>query len=210
MRVECYGATLPEADREHTENQDAFAIVRSPVVTALVCDGAGNAQLAAKRVIVLFERWLAEMTLGQMLAADPWPHWVRLADSALLDGSECTLAAVSMIGGEARGVVVGDSRIYLLPEDGGCRLLAEPLSKSRLGSGDAQPTPVTHHMAPHDMLLLVTDGAWTPLGPVRLERAARKAALGHLSDVPPAILEAAGQRGRADDMTAVALRLSAH
>jgi serine/threonine protein phosphatase PrpC len=210
MRVECYGATLPQADREHTENQDAFAIVRVPVVTALVCDGAGNAQLAAKRVTVLFERWLAEMTLGQMLAADPWPHWVRLADSALLDGPECTLAAVSMIGGEARGVLVGDSRIYLLPEDGGCRLLAEPVSKARLGSGDAQATPVRHHMAAHDMLLLATDGAWTPLGPVRLERAARKAALGHLSDVPPAILEAAGQRGRADDMTAVALRLAAH
>jgi serine/threonine protein phosphatase PrpC len=210
MRVECYGATAPQAARELTENQDAFAIVRSPVVTAIVCDGAGNAQLTARRVTGLFELWLADTTLGQLLGADTWSHWVRLADSALLGGPECTLAAVSMIGGEARGVVVGDSRIYLLPEDGGCRLLAEPLSNCRLGSGEVQPTPVYHRMAPHDMLLLVTDGAWTPLGPVRLERAARKAALEHFSDVPPAILDAAGQRGRADDMTAVALRLVAH
>jgi serine/threonine protein phosphatase PrpC len=125
----------------------------------------------------------------------------------LLGGAECTLAAVSMVGAEARGVVVGDSRIYLLPEDGGCRPLAEPLSKARLGSGEVEPTPVRHKMAPHDLLLLVTDGAWTPLGSTRLERAARKAAFGHLSDVPAAILEAAGQRGRADDMTAVAIRL---
>jgi hypothetical protein len=84
-------------------------------------------------------------------------------------------------------------RIYLLPDDGGCRLLAEPLSKAR-----------------HDILLILTDGAWTPLGPVRLERAARKAALAHFSDVPPAILDAAGQHGRADDMTAVAIRLAPH
>ena len=210
MRVECYGATLPQDGRQRAENQDAFTIVRVPVVTAVVCDGAGNAQLAARRITGLFELWLAETTLGQVLSADPWSRWVRLADSALLGGSQSTLAAIQIVGTEARGVIVGDSRIYLLPEDGGCRLLAEPLSKARLGSGEVEPTLVRHQMAPHDILLLLTDGAWTPLGPLRLERAARKAALVHFSDVPPAILEAAGQRGRADDMTAVAVRLAAH
>jgi len=210
MHVECYGSTLPDDTRQHTENQDAFVIVRAPVVTAVVCDGAGNAQMAARRVADLFELWLGETTLGQMLAEDPWSHWVHLADSALLDGPQSTIAAISLVGFEARGVVVGDSRIYLLPEDGGCRLLAEPTSNALLGSGEAQPTLVRHHMAPHDLLLLLTDGAWTPLGPVRIDRAARKAALGHLADVPPAILEAAGQRGRADDMTVVAMRLAAH
>jgi serine/threonine protein phosphatase PrpC len=210
MRVECYGATLAQDGRQRTANQDAFTIVRVPVVTAVVCDGAGNAQLAARRVTGLFDLWLAETTLGQVLATDPWSRWVRLADSMLLGGSECTLAAIQIVGSEARGVVVGDSRIYLLPEDGGCRLLAEPLSKARLGSGEVVPTLVRHQMAPHDILLLLTDGAWTPLGPVRLERAARKAALVHFSDVPSAILEAAGLRGRADDMTAVAVRLASH
>ena len=210
MPVECYGATLPQDGRQHTGNQDAFAIVRSPVVTAVVCDGAGNAQSVARRVIGLLKLRLAETTLGQALASDLWSQWARLVDSALLGDSECTLAAIHMIGTEARGVVVGDSRIYLLPEDGGCRLLAEPLSKARLGSGEVEPTPVRHRMAPHDMLLLVTDGAWTPLGSARLERAARKAALSHVSDVPAAILEAAGERGRADDMTAVVVRLTSH
>jgi serine/threonine protein phosphatase PrpC len=90
------------------------------------------------------------------------------------------------------------------------RELSEPLSKARLGSGEVEPTLVRHQMAPHDILLILTDGAWTPLGPVRLERAARKAALAHLSDVPPAVLEAAAQRGRADDMTSVAIRLASH
>ena len=210
MRVECYGATLPEDGKPRGQNQDAFTIVRAPVVTAVVCDGAGNAQLAARRVTGLFELWLGETTLGQVLATDPWSRWARLADSALLGGSECTLAAIQIVGSEARGVVVGDSRIYLLPEDGGCRLLAEPLSKARLGSGEVEPTLVRHQMAPHDILLILTDGAWTPLGSVRLERAARKAALAHFSEVPPAILEAAGQHGRADDMTAVAIRLASH
>ncbi len=210
MRVECYGATLPEDGKPRSQNQDAFTIVRAPVVTAVVCDGAGNAQLAARRVTGLFELWLAETTLGQVLATDPWSRWARLADSALLGGSECTLAAIQIVGSEARGVVVGDSRIYLLPGDGGCRPLAEPLSKARLGSGEVEPTLVRHQMAPHDILLILTDGAWTPLGSVRLERAARKAALAHLSEVPPAILDAAGQHGRADDMTAVAIRLASH
>lgn len=207
MHVECYGATLPEDSRQHSGNQDAFVIVRSPVVTAVVCDGAGAAQLAARRVTGLLALWLAETTLGQMLAQDPWPRWVRLADAALLGGSQSTVAAVSIVGSEARGVMAGDSRIYLLPEDGGCRLLAEPTSKARLGSGEARPSLVRHAMGRHDILLILTDGAWTPLGPVRLERAARKAALGHFSDVPAAVLEAAGQQGRADDMTAVAMRL---
>ena len=148
MPVECYGATMPEDGKQRGQNQDAFTIVRAPVVTAVVCDGAGNAQLAAKRVTGLIELWLAETTLGQMLATNPWPRWVRLADSTLLGGSECTLAAITSSASEARGVVVGDSRIYLLPEDGGCRLLAEPLSKARLGSGEVEPTLVRHQMAP--------------------------------------------------------------
>jgi serine/threonine protein phosphatase PrpC len=136
----------------------------------------------------------------------PWPSARR---ASRLSWARQTLAAVSIIGTEARGVVVGDSRIYLLPEDGGCRLLAEPLSKARLGSGEIEPTLVRRPMSPHDILLILTDGAWTQLESLRLDRAARKAALDHFSDVPGAILAAAGQRGRADDMTAVAMRMVA-
>jgi serine/threonine protein phosphatase PrpC len=62
MPVECYGATMPEDGKHRADNQDAFTIVRVPVVTAVVCDGAGNAQLAARRVTGLVELWLAETT----------------------------------------------------------------------------------------------------------------------------------------------------
>jgi hypothetical protein len=140
---------LPEDGKQRSQNQDAFAIVRVPVVTAVLCDGAGNAQLAASRVTGLFELWLAETTLGQVLATDPWSRWVRLADSVLLGGSECTLAAAGSL----------------------------PSRYRRPAWGEVEPTLVQPRMAPHDILLLLTDRAWTPLGPVRLERAARTAAL---------------------------------
>jgi serine/threonine protein phosphatase PrpC len=210
MRIECYGASLPQDGRHLVDNQDAFAIIRSPAATAVVCDGAGNAQLAARRVVGLLEHWLAEATLGQLLGEDVWVRWARLADSALLGGAQSTLVAASVIGAELRGTVVGDSRVYLLPSDGGCVLLSEGASKRRLGSGEIDPFVLRHRLAPRDVLLLLTDGAWTPLDSFRLERAVRSASLQHFSEVPSAILQLAGGRGRADDMTAVAVRLRAN
>lgn len=59
-----------------------------------------------------------------------------------------------------------------------------------------------------DMVLLLTDGAWAPLGPYFLRRAVVGAAGRHFSEVPQAIIEAAARTGRADDMTAVTLRLA--
>ncbi len=208
MRVECYGASLPQDGRHPSDNEDAFAIVRSPVVAAVVCDGAGNAQHAARRAVGLFERWLGEATLGHVLGDDAWIRWARLADSALLGGSESTLAAAGVVGSEVRGVVVGDSRVYWLPSDGGCVVLSEAASRHRLGSGEASPFPVRRRLAPRDVVLLLSDGAWTPIDAFRLERTVRKAALQHFSEVPPAILELAGSHGRADDMTAVAIRMA--
>ena len=187
---------------ERGENQDAFTIVRVPVVTAVVCDGAGNAELAARRVTGLLELWLANTTLGQASSSSQ-------GNSALLGGSECTLAAVQS-SAPRRAALWSVTRASTSSPKTAAAVSSEPLSKARLGSGDVEPTSVRHQMAPHDILLLVTDGAWTPLGPARLERAARKAALVHFSDVPPAILDAAGQRGRADDMGAVAIRLASH
>lgn len=208
MRVECYGASLPQDGRRPSDNEDAFGIVRSPVVTGVLCDGAGHALHAAKRVVGLFERWLADATLGHLLLDDTWRHWARLADSALLGGTESTLIAAGIVGSELRGVVAGDSRVYWLPSDGGCVLLSEGASKQRLGSGEVTPFLLRQRLAPRDMLLLLSDGAWTALEPLRLERAARKTSFGHFSEVPPAVLEAAGARGRPDDMTAVAIRVT--
>jgi len=207
MKIECYGATLPQDDRQHMQNQDAFLILREPVMTAAVCDGAGNAEDAAGRIVCQLERLLTPATLGRLLSRNPWPRWIRILDSSLSDGSQCALAAASVVGDQARCVAVGDTRIYLLPADGGCELLTERSGKARLGSGEAVPLIATRTLAPHDVLLLVSDGAWTPLGPGGLEHAVRSAAVEHFSDVPQAILTAAARHGRADDMTAVVLRI---
>jgi len=50
----------------------------------------------------------------------------------------------------------------------------------------------------------------TPLGPYVIEKTVRPAALQHFSEVPVALLDAAGKTGRWDDMTVVALRLLTH
>lgn len=54
---------------------------------------------------------------------------------------------------------------------------------------------------------LTGDGASTPLGPYLIEKTVRPAALQHFSEVPVALLDAAGKTGRYDDMTVVVLRI---
>jgi hypothetical protein len=60
MRVEIYGKSLTQKDR--TVNEDAFMITREPIPVAAVCDGAGNAEQAARKVLRLFEFWVREAT----------------------------------------------------------------------------------------------------------------------------------------------------
>jgi len=62
-------------------------------------------------------------------------------------------------------------------------------------------------LAVRDVLLMVSDGAWTPLGSAGIERGVRSTLMRPFADLPSAVLDAASRRGRADDMTAVALRL---
>ena len=76
-----------------------------------------------------------------------------------------------------------------------------------LGSGEAQPCAFRDTLGVRDVLLLVSDGAWTPLGTAGLERAVRSMTTRAFTDVPAAVLDQASRRGRADDMAVVALRL---
>jgi hypothetical protein len=107
----------------------------------------------------------------------------------------------------AVGMCVGDLRAYLVNRDGQARILTEGAAKHRLGSGQSQPFPIRLTLNAGDVLLLLSDGAWTPLTLYTLQKAVTSAAIKHLSEVPAAILDAAGRIGRADDMTAVAVRL---
>jgi serine/threonine protein phosphatase PrpC len=108
---------------------------------------------------------------------------------------------------EAIGACVGDSRAYLINREGQCRIVTDGASKQRLGSGLTQPFIIRVTLGAGDILLLLSDGAWTPLNLYLLQRTVVGAAVKHLSEVPQAILDAAGRTGRADDMTALALRL---
>jgi serine/threonine protein phosphatase PrpC len=207
MRPEIYGQSRPQEGRQHTQNQDAYLVLQAPVPFAAVCDGAGNAQAAAKRALGLLQGCVKEASLGQLLRDETWLRWARLLDSALLGGSESTLVAATLVGDQIVGAAVGDSRAYLVPFEGATRLLAEQAAKTRLGSGAVDPAMFRTRLQPRDVLALLSDGAWGPLGLQGLESAVRSAATKHFSDVPQALLDAASKRGRADDMTAVVIRV---
>jgi serine/threonine protein phosphatase PrpC len=205
-RIECYAATRPQQGK--TANEDAFLVGHGQIPYAVLCDGAGNAQLAAKRVLALFEKLFNEATPEQVLDPNTWNKWVKLLDSSLLGGNQSTFVGVAIVDGVALGACAGDSRAYLLTRDGELRILTDGASKFRLGSGNAQAFSIRHSLAPGEFLLLLSDGAWTPLGMYPLKKAIQGALGRHFSEVPQAILDAAGHIGRLDDMTAVALRLA--
>lgn len=207
MRVECFGQSRPQDGRAQPLNQDAFAIGRESVPWVGLCDGAGNAQSVAKRALALLETRLREAPLGEMLREPAWRGWAKGIDSALLGGPQSTLVAVGVAGEEAMGVAAGDSRAYLVPIEGPMRLLTDSASKARLGSGEAEPFVFRTALAPRDVLLLVSDGAWTPLGTAGIERAVRGGFARPFAELPGTVLDGASRRGCADDMTAVALRL---
>jgi serine/threonine protein phosphatase PrpC len=205
VRPECYAASRPEEGR--STNEDAFLIGRGPIPCIALCDGAGNAQRAAKRVLTLFEKLVQDSQPEQIADERVWAGWIKLLDSALLGGTQSTFVGVAVLEGIAIGACAGDSRAYLLDRDGALRILTEGASKQRLGSGEATAFPIRQPLNSGDTLLLLSDGAWTPLGPYLLTKAVLGARGRHFSEVPPAILDAAGRTGRPDDMTALAVRL---
>lgn len=205
MRVEAFAASLPQ--QGHTQNEDAFLIGRGERTFVALCDGAGNAERAAKRALILFEKLLNEATPEEIASLESWAKWVKLLDSSLLGGSQSTFLAVAIVGSEAIGACAGDSRAYLVNREGQTKILTDGAAKHRLGSGQAQAFPIRHTLGAGAVLLLLSDGAWTPLSPYLLQKAVAGAAARHFSEVPQAILQAAGRTGRADDMTTVAVRI---
>ena len=107
------------------------------------------------------------------------------------------------------GAYVGDRQAYLIDRDGECQLLTQEASKFRLGSGKAQASPIHLRLEPREVLLFLSDGAWTPLSLFQLNRAVASVALTSFAEVPQAVVDAASRTGRADDMTVVALRVRA-
>jgi hypothetical protein len=87
----------------------------------------------------------------------------------------------------------------------GCRLLTDRPSR-RLGSGEAEPVPIHERLAARDVVLLMSDGASTPLAFPLIQRTVMAKAMQHFSDLPVAFIDLAGKQGRLDDMTVVAMR----
>ena len=209
MRVECYGATRKQDGK--SANEDAFLIGRGTIPWAALCDGAGKAERSAKKALGLFQRLFKDASLDKnfdkFFRADTWARWVQLLDYFLLDCPVSTFIGVAAIGHFIVGAYVGDSRAYLIDSQGGCRLITVSENKFLLGSGLAVATPIRETPKPRDVFLLLSDGAWAPLSLYLIQRAVVSSAMKHFSDVPHAVLDAAGRTGCADDMTAVALRI---
>ena len=206
--VECYGASRPQ--QGHPANEDAFWIGREPFPVVVVCDGAGNAQQSAQRAITFFQKLWASGTPDQIRAADTWRKWIHLLDSHLMGMSQSTFIGMAVMEDCFVGAYAGDSRAYLSTSDGKLQILTDSTMKRRLGSGQAKPAFLRGNLQALDLLVLMTDGAWGPLGSLSMTQRAIVKGIGrHLSDVPLSILDTASRGGRADDMTAVVLRKGA-
>jgi serine/threonine protein phosphatase PrpC len=204
MRVECYGASRMRDGG--TSNEDAYWMSRQDGRIAVLCDGAGHAQLCAARTVRMFSEVAQSGTL-EIDRFPAWARWLKSMDASMAGGAQTTFVGVAAMDGRVVGACSGDSRAYLINEHG-CRLLTDEAGR-RLGSGDAEPRPIHDRLAARDVILLMSDGAWTPLQPPVIQRAVMGLTTRHLSDVPPALLDLAGAKGRIDDMTVVAMRVVA-
>jgi serine/threonine protein phosphatase PrpC len=129
MNWDAYAATHPQAGR--SQNEDAYLVRReSPAVTA-ICDGAGNAERAAKRVLMLFEKLFKEGKPGEVRTPEAWSRWVKVLDSSLLGASQSTFLAVAPVEDRVVGACVGDSKAHLIDRNGEVRILTEGALASR-------------------------------------------------------------------------------
>ena len=203
--MEIYAATKPQDG--NTSNEDAFVIGRGALPYAALCDGSGRAQQVGRRALALFEKLIVDTTSDQVGRFPTWEGWTRLIDSSLLGGAQSTFVAIAVLDGRIVGTCAGDSRLYLLPFDGEIQILTEDALKPRLGSGNVIPFAIHHRVQPGDVLLLMSDGAWTPLNLSKLQALRAKALNQHFSEFPAMILKEAGKNGRADDITVIAIKV---
>ena len=94
-RIECYGATRPQAGR--LANEDAVVIEREPIFHAAVFDGAGNAEQAAHRVARFFKTIIRDQ-LAKVGDPAAWAGWIKLMDSFLLGGNQSTFVGLAVPG----------------------------------------------------------------------------------------------------------------
>ena len=91
MPVEAYVATRPQEGRR--ANEDAFLVETGGTPLIALCDGAGNAEMAAKKTLRLFRKLFAEAAAEELVRFSTWASWVSVLDSSLLGGSQSTFVA---------------------------------------------------------------------------------------------------------------------
>jgi len=124
-----FGATATQVGR--SQNEDAFLIGRGVPLFAALCDGAGNSERAAKRVLALFEKLIKEAKPEEIETPEVWSRWLRVLDSSLLGGPQSTFLAVATVENRVIGTCAGDSRAYIIDSNGEVHILTEGADKRR-------------------------------------------------------------------------------
>jgi serine/threonine protein phosphatase PrpC len=157
-----YAASVPQPGHP---DEDAFFVGRLAVAPLIaVFDGLGHAEGAAKKAARQLERLYTEN--GGRL---DWTRSAKLLDSHLLDTNQSTMVVSSLVEEVISICAVGDSRVYLV-RDGQANILTEGVSKQKLGSGAIQPLIKEFGTQDRDLILLMTDGAWTRFSPTSLPK----------------------------------------
>jgi serine/threonine protein phosphatase PrpC len=196
-----YAASLPQPGHA---NEDAFFIGRIPSAPlAAVFDGHGNAEGAAKKAARQLQR-LYTSGGGQL----DWMKTAKLLDSHLIGANKSTMVAASISGDAMFICAAGDSRAYLI-RNGQASILTEGAGKQQLGSGNISPLVKEFAVQDRDLLLLMTDGAWTRLSLYLLVQTVIKN-LANLPELPDSILKQAARGGICDDMTVAAILIRSH
>jgi serine/threonine protein phosphatase PrpC len=68
--TEIYGISKPQDGRK--SNEDAFAIIRVEIPVIVVCDGAGNADQSAKKVIRNFQGLIRKAVSQDFMSFHNW------------------------------------------------------------------------------------------------------------------------------------------
>jgi serine/threonine protein phosphatase PrpC len=196
-----YVASVPQPGHP---NEDSFFVGRlAAAPLAAVFDGQGHAEGAAKKAARQLERLYTES--GGRL---DWTRTAKLLDSHLLGANQSTIVAAILFDEVISICAVGDSRAYLV-RDGQASILTEGARKQKLGSGAIQPLIMEFGAQDRDLILLMTDGAWTRFSLYQLAQTVMKNLLS-LAELPNSILKQASKGGICDDMTVAAIVLRHH
>ena len=142
------------------ENQDRGLILQvSQRVVICVADGAGGRSGGTEAAGMAVE-WIRH-NVALMSNADSCADVLRKMDAAIAKDSvagETTCALAIVTTAEIFGASVGDSGVWLIPDNGVHANLAQAQQrKPFIGSGSAWPVPFRHPMQ-GGSLLLATDG----------------------------------------------------